>query len=630
MSIAVVVSAHLDLKSILPWTAKFARTIDESLLILQYQQSTSLPETTSGKSNDTQVETLEQRVISLIRESGQECNISRDLDDSPSEEGSLVVTVKTFRCPDPENSLLDELTSAKPTLVLLPRHYATKLRSPEFAVERHLFQQSCSAAMQIRLPLPEPAQFKRILVTTGSEQSSRFALRQAVKIAQKTNGEVDAIYIQPDVGPLAENVGQERIEAIVNRTLEKPAECVNRRVLITKDISKGFQSIRSMDHDLILVGAEYHSVIERKMFSNVAEQLLMEPEGPPVAVVRPAMPIQDQLRTRMEQLLQRYVPQLDRSRRVELVEKIQLSSEWDIDFIALIVLSTLIAALGLIQNSTAVVIGAMLVAPLMTPLLGSGLSIIQGNKLLARKAAKTVLFGFVTAYFLGVILGLLVPGMEISAEMTARGSPGLPDIVIAFLSGMAAVYAMGRPHLTSALPGVAIAASLVPPIATSGLATSLGVVPIATGSALLFLTNIVAIILGAAAAWWVIGFRDAHEYGGFGTWGPRVATGLMLFALCLGIYESWPSTNLEKQLTTAIETKLEETSDVMLLSVKVVEFHHENTIRITMGTPTGPTTEINRLIESAVRQTSEEPYPIQIDWHIVWNSVPAKTPETNQ
>lgn len=620
MTVALVVPTHVDLKRIVPWAAHYAQTMQAGLLVLQYQQSTSLPANRSHQPNDTQVLTTEEEVVSLIHEANILCQITELISVPFESHEAMPVSVKAIRDPEPVEAILQELDRAKISLVILPRYASTKLRSNEFEIERQLFQRASSAAMQIRLPLPDQPQFERLLVTTGSEQSSRFALNEAVKIVQATGGKVDAVFIQPDVGPLAEQVGQERVETILSRTLDPAIDCVNKRVLVTKNIKQGFKSIRSMDHDLILVGAEFHSVIEKKMFSNIAEQIISEPEGPPVAIVRPAMPFPDLMRRRIERFLQRFIPQLDRSQRVELVERIQLSSEWDIDFIALIVLSTLIAALGLIQNSTAVVIGAMLVAPLMTPLLGSGLSLIQGNKLLARKASKTVFLGFLTAYFLGVILGLIVPGLETSGEMIARGSPRLPDIIIAFLSGMAAVYAMGRPHLVSALPGVAIAASLVPPIATSGLATALGEFALARGSALLFFTNIVAIILGGAACWWIIGFRDAHEYGGFGTWGPRVATVLMAIAIALGIYESWPTVSLERRLSEAIEQRLPVDTSAMLMNVELVDYHHAEVLRVTMGTSTAPTDELNHLIESAIREASSEPHPIQIDWHIVWNS----------
>jgi len=163
---------------------------------------------------------------------------------------------------------------------------------------------------------------------------------------------------------------------------------------------------------------------------------------------------------------------LDRERRISLVERVQNSSQWDFDFVALICLSTLIAGLGLLQDSTAVVIGAMLVAPLMTALVGAGLSLIQGNRRLIRNAACSVVLGFLLSFAIGLFLGLMARYFtdvteHLPDEMKSRGSPGVLDLVIAFASGVAAAYAMGRPNLVSALPGVAIAAALVPPIATS-------------------------------------------------------------------------------------------------------------------------------------------------------------------
>ena len=87
--------------------------------------------------------------------------------------------------------------------------------------------------------------------------------------------------------------------------------------------------------------------------------------------------------------IERLVPQIDREHRVALVDRIQSSSRWDFDFFVLMALSTTIAAVGLIQNSSAVVIGAMLVAPLMTPLLGLGLALVQGNPVLATEEQQT-------------------------------------------------------------------------------------------------------------------------------------------------------------------------------------------------------------------------------------------------
>jgi uncharacterized hydrophobic protein (TIGR00271 family) len=177
----------------------------------------------------------------------------------------------------------------------------------------------------------------------------------------------------------------------------------------------------------------------------------------------------------------------------------------------LILLSTSIAGLGLLQNSTAVVVGAMLVAPLMTPIVGAGLALTQGNRHLVRHAGKSVGIGFLGALAVGLVLGAIVPTDGLSGEVLARTHPTLLDLAVALVSGVAAAYALARPNLSAALPGVAIAAALVPPVASIGIAAAHGAFGRAIGATLLFGTNVVAIILGSAATLFVLGIRGNKD-----------------------------------------------------------------------------------------------------------------------
>jgi uncharacterized hydrophobic protein (TIGR00271 family) len=175
----------------------------------------------------------------------------------------------------------------------------------------------------------------------------------------------------------------------------------------------------------------------------------------------------------------------------------------------------------------------MLVAPLMTPMLGAGLGIVQGNILLVRDAARSIGNGFLLALIIGFIFGLAVPMRELTHELLARGAPNLLDLIVALLSGIAAAYAYGRPGLMGALAGVAIAAALVPPIATTGIALAQGYADVARGAALLFGTNLVAIVLGAATAFWVLGIRGNRHRGRRRLWARRAVLGLILMVLVL-------------------------------------------------------------------------------------------------
>jgi len=151
----------------------------------------------------------------------------------------------------------------------------------------------------------------------------------------------------------------------------------------------------------------------------------------------------------------------------------------------------------------------MLVAPLMTPLMGIGLSIVQGNSRLAAMTIRTASLGFLLSFVLALGIGLMDQEFGVATdEMRARHWPSLVDLSIAFIAGIAAAYASGRPGLLAALPGVAIAASLVPPIASSGLALSIGHYVLAIGAMLLFLVNVVAIVFASAATLWAVGLRN--------------------------------------------------------------------------------------------------------------------------
>jgi uncharacterized hydrophobic protein (TIGR00271 family) len=190
-------------------------------------------------------------------------------------------------------------------------------------------------------------------------------------------------------------------------------------------------------------------------------------------------------------------------------------------------LATAIAALGLLQDSTAVVVGAMLVAPLMTPIVGAGLSLVQGNMVLARHAVKAIISGFILALLVGMVIGVLTPGVSLNHELLGRGNPNTLDLAIAFFSGIAAAYALSRPNLSAALPGVAIAAALVQPVATIGIALVIGEFSVAQGAALLFGTNVVAIIIGSALVLHLVGIRAAP------TSAPRIWASRTLLVLFL-------------------------------------------------------------------------------------------------
>ena len=224
-------------------------------------------------------------------------------------------------------------------------------------------------------------------------------------------------------------------------------------------------------------------------------------------------------------------PRLSREERKDLYARLDAGGRVSTDFVVMLTLSAAIASLGLIQSSAAVVIGAMLVAPLMTPLVAIGMALAQGNAVMFREARRAMAIGISGALIVSVLIGLLVPWGDLSGEVAARGAPNVFDLGIALLSGVAAAYALARPGLAGTLVGVAIAVALVPPLASIGIALAQGEFAVMTGAAVLFATNLFAITLGAAAVFRLFGVRAVRGDGAIPRWVLVVSGALMVGAI---------------------------------------------------------------------------------------------------
>ena len=225
-------------------------------------------------------------------------------------------------------------------------------------------------------------------------------------------------------------------------------------------------------------------------------------------------------------------PTLERDERLNLIQQLEQSAQANIDFVMMMVLSTSLASLGLLADSTAVVIGAMLVAPLMGPLVAAGHSLVQANLSLFRRSMGVAGIGLGIGFAASLIFGALNPGFEPTLEIEARGTPDLLDLGIAFFSGMTAAYATGRSNVMTTLAGVAIAAALVPPLAVVGIALTHGSPLISGNAAILLITNLVAIILGAALVFRMLKVHVSRHGAGMPTWVRRI-TMLLFLSLAL-------------------------------------------------------------------------------------------------
>jgi len=203
-------------------------------------------------------------------------------------------------------------------------------------------------------------------------------------------------------------------------------------------------------------------------------------------------------------------------RKAEVLEELEQASSPGFDFFILVVLSCTIATFGLIIDSGAVIIGAMLVAPLMLPILGFSLASVAGEQIMFRRALIALVQGAFLAIILSFLWGWIAHKLPFGVlnnlpnEVIARTRPNPFDLGIALAGGAAAAYALAHPRLSAALPGVAIATAIMPPLCTIGISIAIGNGEIALGAGLLFLTNLASISFAGILVFASFGFRPLH------------------------------------------------------------------------------------------------------------------------
>lgn len=180
-------------------------------------------------------------------------------------------------------------------------------------------------------------------------------------------------------------------------------------------------------------------------------------------------------------------------------------------FIVLVVLSSLLAALGLYADSGPVIIGAMILAPLMAPIISMAMGISRQDRSLMLTSLRTLARGMLLALGCAALISMLLPLRSITPEISARLSPNLLDLGVAILSGIAGAYAHARQEIARSLAGVAIAVALVPPLVVSGIGIGWFSLPVFFGALLLFLTNLVGILFAAAITFSLLGFSPLSK-----------------------------------------------------------------------------------------------------------------------
>jgi uncharacterized hydrophobic protein (TIGR00271 family) len=175
-------------------------------------------------------------------------------------------------------------------------------------------------------------------------------------------------------------------------------------------------------------------------------------------------------------------------------------------YLVLMFLSTFIATLGLFSNSSPVIIGAMILAPLMSPIISLSMGVLRQDNQLIKESLKSIGLGLLVGYLCSLFLTWLTPLSLSNFQIQSRTSPNLLDLGIAVGSGVAGAYAHAKKEVAQTLAGVAIAVALIPPLAVSGIGLGWMSWHVFSGALLLLITNLAGMILAAAITFLFLGF----------------------------------------------------------------------------------------------------------------------------
>ena len=515
MNTMVVVTQAESATALVRWAARLAKMRGESLTVLCCLLGEPvLPlEPVSAKHPEGAEE--------LLRLSAEAISEIQDME----------VPLFVMRHPAPARAIIDAIQEREIELLCVGMDFTLPKDTTINRLGRRLLRFAPCKMFVLDPGNEDGSRYQRLLLPTGLHLGA-FALRTAASLAEKLDCTVTPFEVGSYFGTDSREVAHRSLLSKLKEAGIEVSKWVKPAVTLT---GKTWKSVvnKSRDSDLMLAGTT--AIREVRKF-RVEEKKQIGPEGPKVAIGLVRSWTRERKPSRINMMASHifsWLPTLEATDRIDLFDRLQVGARWNVDFMMMMCLSTAIASLGLIQNSTAVVIGAMVVAPLMTPLIGAGLALVQGNTIFFRDSIKAMAFGIGAALLISLFLGFLVPMEELTPELLARGAPTIIDLGVAFLSGAAAAYAVARPSLLGALAGVAIAAALVPPLATVGISLAEGAWKVSEGAAILFATNLVAIILGAAFIYHRLGIQGSRLRKGLPLWGRRTVLFLSLLAVIL-------------------------------------------------------------------------------------------------
>lgn len=270
-----------------------------------------------------------------------------------------------------------------------------------------------------------------------------------------------------------------------------------------------------------------------------------------------------------------------------LQKHLESMSSLSAHFLVLLSGSTLIASLGLFQNSPAVIIGAMIIAPLMRPLVGLSLGILTGDTKLILKAVVTIITGTLLSICISASLAFVCRSLELTPEILSRTHPTLLDLGVAFFAGAIGAYCQADAKLSESLAGVAISVALVPPLSVVGIGLCFGSHSVFTGAALLYATNLIGITVAGALVFLVMGYTPLHQ-AKKGLLVSAVVSVFLIVPLALSMRELVLENQISIKTKNILQEKTVTFRGMQLGEVKVERFKEPMIVVATVFSPDRP------------------------------------------
>ncbi|URR35895.1 DUF389 domain-containing protein [Thermosynechococcus sp. HN-54] len=291
----------------------------------------------------------------------------------------------------------------------------------------------------------------------------------------------------------------------------------------------------------------------------------------------------------------------------QLIQILYAESCLSVPYIILIISSCAIATFGLLSNSAAVIIGAMVIAPLMLPIRGLALAALIGEFKMFREAATALIVGTLMAIGMSWTIGVMV-GLEVyGSEIMARSQPNLLDLGIAVAAGAVSAYAVAEPRVSNTLAGTAIAVALMPPVCTVGLGIAQLNTSLSVGATLLYLTNLLGITLACMVVFVIVGYIPLHQ-------GRRpltiaaALTGLLVIPLAISFSRLIEQARLQQQVREALTRGTLTFQRLDLLGMETNWVSNPPVIRVNVRAREPVTPKQVALMEEFIQQQMNRPF----------------------